>query len=184
MFVRTERLLLRPGWLEDAPAMAHLLCDEAVARNVAKVPYPYTPAHAREFVSRDSGGTLPSLLIFARTRASPRLVGGIGLHRDEAGAIELGYWVGRRFWGLGFATEAGRAMVDLAPRGLRVRRLVSSHFCDNPASGRVLRKIGFRPTGATATRHSVARGGAVPCLLFARAAEDAVAEPDGRAMAA
>ncbi len=183
MFVRTERLLLRPGWIEDAPALARAIGDEAVARNLAKVPFPYTPAQAREFLSRDSG-VLPSLLIFARTARAPRLVGGIGLHRDGAGAVELGYWIARPFWGLGFATEAGRAVVDLAHKGLRIKRLVSGHFRDNPASGRVLRKLGFRSSGATAERHSVARGGTVPCLLFARDEGDAMADAVGRALAA
>lgn len=184
MFLRTERLLLRPGWIEDAPALALTLGDEAVARNLAKVPFPYTAVDAAGYLSRDPGRALPSLLILARTRRAPRLVGGIGLHRDEAGEVELGYWIGRRFWGLGFATEAGRAMVDLAHRTLRVKRLVSAHFRDNPASGRVLRKLGFRATGATATRHSVARDNDVAALLFARDEGDAVAEPADRALAA
>lgn len=184
MFVRTERLLLRPGWIEDAPALTRALGDEAVARNLAKVPFPYTAADAAADLSRDSGGLLASLLIFARTRRSPRLVGGIGLHRDEAGEVELGYWIGRHYWGLGFATEAGRAVVELAHQGLRVKRLVSGHFRDNPASGHVLRKLGFRATGTTAPRHSVARGNDVTCLLFARDEEDATMQPTGRALAA
>ena len=184
MFVRTERLLLRPGWIEDASALAQAIGDEAVARNLARVPFPYTPADAAAYLSLDRGGRLPSLLVFARTRRSPRLVGGIGLHRDGAGEVELGYWIARAFWGLGFATEAGRAMVDLAHKGLRIRRLVSGHFRDNPASGHVLRKLGFRPTGTMVTRHSAARGNDVPCLLFARDEDDAVERPAGRALAA
>jgi RimJ/RimL family protein N-acetyltransferase len=183
MFVRTERLLLRPGWAEDAPALARLLDDPAVARNLARVPSPYTLADAAAFLAAGSEPTLPRFLIFARTQRSPRLIGGIGLHACEGG-VELGYWIGRPHWGLGFATEAGKAVTMLAHQGLRIPRLVSGHMRDNPASGRVLRKLGFRPTGTAQPRHSVARGGEVPCVLFARDDEDAIPAPDLRALAA
>jgi RimJ/RimL family protein N-acetyltransferase len=183
MFVRTERLLLRPGWIEDAPALAQALDDPAIARNLAMVPSPYTIDDARAFLSLPCTPALPRFLIFARTQRSLRLIGGIGLH-DRDGEIELGYWIGRAHWGLGFATEAGRAVTALAHRGLRIPRLVSGHMCDNPASGHVLRKLGFRPTGAIAPRHSAGRGGEVPCILFAREEEDAVPVPDMRALAA
>lgn len=184
MFARTARLLLRPGWIEDAPALAAGLSDPAVSRNLARVPAPYRLAEAEAWLGRDQGDGLPSLLIFARTQRAPRLVGGIGLHRDEDGAVELGYWIGRPYWGLGFATEAARAVVRLAHDSLRVRRLVAGHFRDNPASRRVLRKLGFHSSGTTVARHSAARGHAVPCLLFARDADDVMPQPDMRALAA
>ena len=183
MFARTERLLLRPGWIEDAPALAGLIGDQVVARNLARVPFPYTLADAERFLGVGTA-TLPNLLAFARTRGAPRLIGGVGLHRDLDGAVELGYWIGRPFWGLGFATEAARAMVALAHGSLRVERLVAGHFRDNPASGRVLRKLGFRATGAVAARRSVARGGEAACLLFARDADDEVPAPNPRSLAA
>ena len=183
MFVRTERLLLRPGWAEDAPALAQALNDPAVARNLAMVPSPYTVEDAHAFLSRPCPPALPRFLIFARTQRSLRLIGGIGLHA-RAGEVELGYWIGRAHWGLGFATEAGRAVTALAHLSLRIPRLVSGHMRDNPASARVLRKLGFRPTGRTVPRHSAARGGQVPCILFARDEEDAMPGPDMRALAA
>jgi len=183
MFVRTERLLLRPGWAEDAPALVQALNDPAVARNLAMVPSPYTIEDAQAFLSLPCQPALPRFLIFARTQRSLRLIGGIGLHARD-GEVELGYWIGRTHWGLGFATEAGRAVTALAHRGLRIPRLVSGHMRDNPASGHVLHKLGFRPTGATAPRRSVARGGEVPCILFAREQDDAIPAPDMRALAA
>jgi RimJ/RimL family protein N-acetyltransferase len=184
MFVRTERLLLRPGWIEDAPALAQALDDPAVVRNLARVPSPYTIDDAKAFLSLPCAPTLPRFLIFARTQRSLRLIGGIGLHACDDGEIELGYWIGRRHWGLGFATEAGRAVTDLAHHSLRIPRLVAGHMRDNPASGHVLRKLGFRPTGTIAPRHSRARGSEVPCVLFARDESDSVPAPDMRALAA
>jgi RimJ/RimL family protein N-acetyltransferase len=183
MFVRTERLLLRPGWAEDAPALAQALDDPAIARNLAMVPSPYTIEDAAAFLSQPCAASLPRFLIFARTQRSPRLIGGIGLHERD-GEVELGYWIRRSHWGLGFATEAGQAVTALAHHGLRIPRLVSGHMPDNPASGHVLRKLGFRPTGTIAPRQSIGRGGEVPCILFARDAEHAMPSPDMRALAA
>src|SRR3546814_6508816 len=77
--------------------------------------------------------------------------------RRENGEVELGYWVARSYWGLGYATEAGRHMLDLA-RTLGIPRLTAAHFVDNPASGAVLRKLGFRPTGRRIERASLGRG--------------------------
>jgi len=167
MFARTDRLLLRPGWLEDAPALAAAIGDEAVATKLARVPLPYGIADAEAYLSRPQDPLLPDFLIFTRTHGAPRLVGGIGLGRDALGDAELGYWIARDYWGLGFATEAGRAVIELARGSLRLPRIVAGHFIDNPASGRVLRKLGFRPVGRYASRHNLARGAILPCALFA-----------------
>lgn len=183
MFARTERLLLRPGFIEDAPELAQAIGDEGVARNLASLPWPYTVDHARRWLSQEPADPrLPTLLITQRTHGSPRIVGGIGIHPiDEDGLVqhEIGYWIARPYWGLGFATEAGHAVMAMA-RAAGLRRLVSGHFVDNPASGAVLRKIGFRPTGRVAPRFSLARGEHVPCALFAEADGDVDAAPAGR----
>jgi len=184
MFARTERLLLRPGWGEDAPALFDAICDARVVRNLAQAPWPYTPEHAEAFLARERGPTETSLLIFLRTAGAPRLVGGIGVQRLPSGEDELGYWIARPFWGQGIASEAGRAVIANARYSLRLGRLVSAHFIDNPASGRVLAKLGFRPVGAT-MRYSAGRDAEAPCRLFEMdLAGDAGAEDETRAMAA
>ena len=178
MFARTQRLLLRPGWIEDAPALARAIGDEAVVRNLATAPWPYDLADAEAFLSREQNPSCPNLLIFARTRGAPRLIGGIGIGPTPDGERELGYWIARPYWGLGFATEAGCAVLAAARDTLRLPPLVAGHYVDNPASGRVLHKLGFRPTGKTARRHSLARGVEVDALLFAQTAAPCVeAEP-------
>ena len=161
MFARTERLLLRPGWVEDAPALAAAIGNEAIVLNLAKVPWPYDVRDAEAYLGRDRGEGEADFLIFMRTLGAPRLIGGIGLARQGAD-MELGYWIVPSCWGLGFATEAGRAVVELAHGSLRVDRLVSGHFVDNPASGRVLEKLGFVRTGRE-MRTCVARGQEVLC---------------------
>lgn len=168
MFARTPRLLLRPGWKEDAPALAAAIDDYAVAGTLSGVPCPYTIDDAQAFLAADRG-PLPSFLIFARTHGAPRLIGGIGLEARDGGA-ELGYWIARAYWGLGFATEAGRAVVELADGGLRLPRLVASHFVDNPNSARVLHKLGFQPTGNISMRACRARDSIESCVDYARVA--------------
>ena len=166
MFARTERLLLRPGWQEDAQALYEAISDERVVRNLAQAPWPYRPADAEAFLDRERSPHEPACLIFLRTKAAPRLIGGIGLGRMPTGETELGYWIAPPYWGLGFATEAGRAVVDNARETLRLDRLVAGHFVDNPASARVLHKLGFRPTGDTVRRYSAGRGVEAPCRTF------------------
>jgi RimJ/RimL family protein N-acetyltransferase len=165
MFARTERLLLRPGWAEDAPALAAAIADEMIVRNLATAPWPYGLRDAEAFLAQARDPALPSFLIFERTDGAPNLVGSCGLGRRPSGAVELGYWIGRSYWGRGYATEAATALIDIA-RTLGFTRLEGSHFLDNPASGRVLEKLGFEPLGITAPRLSCARGAEAQARLL------------------
>lgn len=186
MFARTERLLLRPGWREDAPALFQAIADEAIVRNLALAPWPYTLADAAAFLTRERAAHDVACLIFLRTEGAPRLVGGIGFGRKPGDAEpEFGYWIARAFWGRGLATEAGRALIANARDTLRLRRLDAGHFVDNPVSGRVLAKLGFRPTGVTRRRYSAGRDAEAPCREFVlELAAAAEACPEPRAMAA
>ena len=103
MFIRSERLFLRPGWPEDWPELLARIGDEGVVKNLAKVPWPYTADDAR------------AVLRLART---------------------LGH-----------------------------RRIVAKHFTDNPASGRVLAKLGFKPSGEVRPSYSLARGSEAPAMV-------------------
>ncbi len=166
MFARTERLLLRPGWAEDASPLAAAIGDEAILTKLAKAPSPYRLSDAESFLGMERREGDADFLIIARTEGAPRLVGGVGLQPDGK-ELELGYWIARPYWGLGFATEAARAVIDIARHSLKRSRIVSAHFIDNPASGRVLTKLGFKPTGDIVARMCRARGHAVPTKLFA-----------------
>jgi len=165
MFARTPRLLLRPGYPEDAPALAAAIADEAIARNLASVPWPYRMRDAEAFLAAPRDPVLPSLLIFERGAAEPLLVGACGLGRRPSGAVELGYWISRPHWSRGFATEACAALVEMA-RALALPTLEGAHFIDNPASARVLEKLGFEPLGIIAPRLSCARGAEIPARLM------------------
>jgi len=167
MFAVTERLLLRPGWIEDAPALARAIGDRDVARNLARVPWPYSEADAEAFLSLPQNPARPRFLVCLRS--NNQIVGGIGLDGDEE--PNLGYWIARAHWGRGYATEAGRAVLALADASLRLPQIKACHALDNPGSGAVLRKLGFRAAGRKTVMASLARG-AMESLLFVRERED------------
>lgn len=167
MFARTERLTLRPGWPEDAIALTRAIAHESVVTKLARAPWPYVLGDAQMFLAREPDPAMPNLLVFDDPCGSPRLVGGIGIHPSDVGAgHELGFWFTPDVWGRGYATEAGRALVGIARHGLGLDRLAAEHFLDNPASGRVLEKLCFQPTGQIAPRFSKARGEEQPCALY------------------
>ena len=171
MFARTKRLMLRPAWPEDAPALAAAIGHESVVRMLARVPMPYTLADAETFTARPRGAEDPVFTIVAHDCDDPALVGGIGIHVEQDGA-RLGYWITPQAWGRGYATEAGHAVVAMARCALPIRRLAAWHFADNPASGRVLAKLGFRPTGEIAPKASAARRERAPCVAYSLDLED------------
>lgn len=177
MFVRTERLTLRPGWIEDAPALAAAMGHESVVRNLATAPWPYTLEDARDWVRSDRSVTHPAFLIHAMESGRPRLIGGIGLGPLGDKVNELGFWITPDAWGRGYATEAVRGVIGTARHSLRMRSLTAAHMIDNPASGAVLRKAGFKPTGRVENVHSRARGEAVPCHGYALDLDDCADGP-------
>ena len=171
MFARTKRLTLRPAWPEDAAPLAQAIGHEAVARMLAHVPYPYAVADAERFAAAPRGAHEPRFLILSHEAATPTLVGGIAL-TDHGAGMELGYWLTPSAWGRGYATEAGHAVVDMARHALPIRRLHAWHFADNPASGAVLRKLGFRPNGGATQRRSIARPAPAAALGYELALAD------------
>lgn len=178
MFARTKRLTLRPSWPEEAETLAETIAHEAVAMKLARLPWPYTVGDAEAFLAVPRGPADPRFFIFAHEGAYPRMIGGIGLNLTGRGVAELGYWLTPRAWGRGYATEAGRAVIDMARHALPLHRLEASHHLDNPGSARVLAKLGFREVRRE-PRYSLARGGNVDSAVLAL---DLVAEDVGERM--
>ena len=166
MFARTSRLTLRPAWPEDAPALSQAIGHQQVVRMLSHVPWPYALDDAQQFLSKPRTGTDAFFLILSHEQGYPRIVGGIGIHPEAEGGHEFGYWLTPNAWGRGYATEAGRAVVAIARHALGLKRLKAGHFIDNPASGRVLTKLGFKPTGAVVRRPCRARGTDMPSAEF------------------
>ncbi|WBY08117.1 GNAT family N-acetyltransferase [Sphingomonas sp. 7/4-4] len=126
MFVRTQRLTLRPGWTEDAPELARAIGHEEVVRNLARAPWPYTIEAAETFASSFEEAAEPKFLIFEHQGSTLRLIGAISVGPFEDEPHELGYWLTPDAWGRGYATEAGAAVLRAArsaesaasPRGI------------------------------------------------------------------
>ncbi|MXO60264.1 GNAT family N-acetyltransferase [Altererythrobacter salegens] len=163
MFYRSERLFLRPAFPEDCRAVYNGICDAGIVSMLSRAPWPYRMADAEQFCVREVQASQPRFLITLPDTPGAPIVGCIGLHKEVEG-FEMGYWIARDHWGHGYASEAGRAVTEIA-HALGYRKLVAGHFIDNPASGRVLRKIGFRETGEVRPTECRARGGD---LLLAR----------------
>lgn len=148
--LHTPRLFLRPFELTDAPAVQRLAGAPEVADTTLLIPHPYPDGAAEQFIA----GTHADLekgenYVFAVTAASTgALYGSIGLKvasKHERG--ELGYWIGVPFWKRGYCTEAGQAVLRFAFTTLRLHSVNAHHFARNPASGRVLQKLGMRYEG-------------------------------------
>ena len=162
MFFRSERLFLRPVWAEDWKAIYQGICDEGVVKMLARAPWPYREEDARDFAVRAGQGVVegsaqPKFAITLPDEDGAPLIGMIGIEPRESYDHEMGYWLARKYWGRGYATEAGKAVLAVA-RGIGLKRVLAGHFVDNPASGKVLRKIGFRPTGEIVREFGLGRG--------------------------
>ncbi|HEX4295241.1 MAG TPA: GNAT family N-acetyltransferase [Rhizomicrobium sp.] len=162
--LETARLLLRPPEPGDVKAITAFM-EWDVVKNLCRAPHPYLEEHAHAFLGRqEEGRARGSDFAFAVTRKSDSAFAGMcGVHLREKG-FELGYWLGRPHWGQGYATEAAAEVLAFAFRNLRADTVEAGWFQDNPASGRVLEKIGFRPDG-TGRRDCAARGESVLCNL-------------------
>ena len=170
--LETVRLLLRPPEFRDVPAIATWVGDWDVAKNLASVPHPYREADAHEFVARSVEKLAhgEGYCFAIERKADGVFMGACGLQLKN-GLFELGYWLGKPFWRLGYATEAAKRVVSFAFRELKATSVRAGWFEDNPASGRVLQKLGCRPDGAV-PRGSLARGQEVTCHLMALTREE------------
>ena len=153
--IETRHLILRPLAASDAVHFARLLGpDPEAVRQMAQMPDPCTEDAAREWIEARLG---PGGYVFAILRRSDGEFLGIAGFGGPAEMPEVGYWVGAGYRGQGYATEAIRALVEYAAF-IGVPRLHADTFPNNPASERVLAKVGFGVDG-TVERDFPARGG-------------------------
>ena len=166
--LRTERLLLRCLRPDDIPALLPLIGAGAVAATTLRVPHPYTQEDAEEFLKysesvweKSEGARFGVFL-----REGERLCGGMGLLANrEHNHAEIGYWIGVPFWGNGYCTEAVKEVLKYGFENLELSRVHSNHFSTNPASGRVLRKVGMKHEG-TLRRHILKWGELLDMELY------------------
>jgi RimJ/RimL family protein N-acetyltransferase len=148
--LETARLILRPFTLEDAPEVQRLAGAREVASTTANIPYPYENGLAEAWINthqeRFEAGALVNFAITRRDDGA--LLGAIGLVIDKANArAELGYWLGLPYWNQGYMTEAAAAVLRYAFEALSLNKVNASYLLRNPASGRVMQKVGMTYEG-------------------------------------
>ena len=144
--LETERLVLRPFGLDDAAEVQRLAGNKAVADTTANIPHPYQDGMAAECISKHRSAFAEGKTVTLALTLKPygALIGAISLTDiSEGHQAELGYWIGKPYWNHGFCTEAGRAVLRYAFTELALLRVHACHMSRNPASGRVVQKLGM-----------------------------------------
>lgn len=146
----TARLRLRPFVAADAPDVERIVGDREIAAGTLNIPHPYEPGMAAVWIAThaDGVGRLSPVVYAVTSQDDGALLGAVGLVLEPAHQrAELGYWVARETWGRGVCTEAARAVMVYGFETLGLERIHAHHFTRNPASGRVMQKLGMRHEG-------------------------------------
>ena len=148
--LKTERLVLNYPERSDIPDIVQMLNEPDYSSHTLGLPYPYTPKDAEFWLGlAQKGLEQKDKFVFAvRLQESGKIIGGIDIslvpkHRRG----EIGYWLGKNYWNQGYMTEAGKAVIRFGFEELSLKRIYASHFSTNPASGRVMQKIGMEKEG-------------------------------------
>ncbi|HEX9985868.1 MAG TPA: GNAT family N-acetyltransferase [Thermoanaerobaculia bacterium] len=152
--LRTTRLTLRPFEQDDAPAVTRLAGDREIALNTATIPHPYPEGEAERWISRHQEGFDAGSEVTFAVFYGDELVGAVGLaiNRDDDNA-EIGYWIGVPYWGRGYASEASEAVLHYGFEELALNKIYARFFTRNPASGRVMQKLGMELEGRFRRHH-------------------------------
>ncbi len=155
--IAAGRLRLRPVTLDDAAPMARLVDDIDIARMTTSIPHPFHVSDAEGFITRMAAADSTREALFGVELPAEGLIGVVGLHPNDQQRVEIGYWLGRAYWGQGYMTEVVEQVLIWARDDWGRGVLAAGHFADNPASGAVLIKAGFLYTGERRPRYSLAR---------------------------
>lgn len=171
--LHTERLHLDPFTLGDAEAVHLYAGDPEVARTTANIPHPYPEGAAETWILSHARGNAERGDVTLAIRDSANdLVGAIGLGLSPAHRhAEAGYWIGRPFWGCGYATEALQRLIAYGFGELALERIFARHLSCNPASGRVMQKSGMTWEGCQ-RRHICKNGNFEDVELYGLLRED------------
>lgn len=148
--LETERLILRSFEMTDAPLVEQLAGAYEVAATTLNIPHPYPEGLAESYIE----GSIEAMkkgerYSFAIVRkADNQLIGSITLSpKPPHNSAEIGYWLGVPYWKKGYASEAGRRVIQFGFEEKNLNRIYATCFIDNPASARVLEKIGMKHEG-------------------------------------
>jgi RimJ/RimL family protein N-acetyltransferase len=160
--MKSQRLTYREITYADAARIARLAGEWDVACMTARIPYPYTLTQAHQWI-----GTIGNDEFVRAIELNGELIGAVGYVRADNGSAEIGYWLGKPWWGQGYASEAAEALVAYCFAKEGFERLTCCHFLDNVASQRIIKKLGFRLVGPCVA-WCEARGSEIPTLRYVR----------------
>ena len=148
--LRTDRLVLREFTAEDASDVQRLVGEWEVARMMSHLPHPYEDGMAEEWIATHrpafEGGERLTFAVVLREGGT--LIGSITLHLNALDEnAELGYWIGKPYWGQGYCTEAAKELVRYGFEDLGLHRIHANHLGSNLPSGKVMQKVGMNYEG-------------------------------------
>ncbi|PJD96465.1 MAG: GNAT family N-acetyltransferase [Parachlamydia sp.] len=150
--MNSQRILLRNVKFEDGEMIAHLAGDFCIADMMnGAIPHPYSLNDAQLWVEKHKEDNLNSKAIsWAIIEKKSRMfIGSIQLRRAEKNNVaRLSYWIGKDYWGNGYASEAVGLVIDYAFNEMNLELIEADHFERNPGSGFVLKKNGFIQSGS------------------------------------
>lgn len=177
----TPRLLLRPFSRSDAPVVTDYLQEPEISTNTARIPHPYRQNMAEEWIDTHEREFADSreLSLAITLVDDSRLIGAVGLVLDLPNrAAEIGYWLGKPWWGRGFASEAAQRTLDWGFETLELNRIHAGYMAHNPASGGVLTKLGMQHEGLR-REHFIRHGRPVDLVVTGLLRKDWIARRNG-----
>ena len=141
--IRTERLLIKTPEIDDKFELTQLINDKDVIKWLSEIPFPYTLGHAEEFIERSRERVLREESYNFTIFQDKKMIGGIGLSEFNNKSCQVGYWLGKQYWGNGFATEALKSILDFGFDHLNLEKIYAAYKIGNEGSIRVLNKSGF-----------------------------------------
>nr|WP_283162856.1 GNAT family N-acetyltransferase [Elizabethkingia miricola] len=138
-------MILSPLKESDIPLITEYLQEKIISDNTSHIPYPYSESDARTWIKMsDDALTAKTGYTFAIREKEGKIIGAIGLHDRGDDKAELGYWIAVPFWNKGYATEAASAILNFGIKELKFHKIYATHFIHNPASGKIMEKIGMQ----------------------------------------
>jgi ribosomal-protein-alanine N-acetyltransferase len=148
--LKTERLILRPFEMSDAPRVKLLAGDKEIADTTLNIPHPYEDGMAEQWIGthkeKFEKGELANFAVILKD--PDQLIGAIGLVINKRfNRAELGYWIAKDHWNQGYGSEAAARILEYGFMERKFNKIFASHLTRNPSSGRIMKKIGMKKEG-------------------------------------
>lgn len=140
--IKTKRLVIRKPQITDKQKLISEINNWEITKWLEKVPFPYSDEDADKWINSLKVNNLQFNIFLANS-----LIGGVGLKKDQNSNHRLGYWLGKDYWGNGYATEACSELVAYVSKELKIKKIEARYMTENKSSARVLEKLGFKEVG-------------------------------------